>query len=89
MRQLVDDGQTVLVVEHHLDVIKYADWGIDLGPSEGESGGYVVGEGTPKGIGNTPQSLTAKYHSPLHSETSERLLDECILRGMANSNTPQ
>jgi excinuclease ABC subunit A len=44
MRQLVDDGQTVLVVEHHLDVIKCADWGIDLNPGGGDSGGHIIGQ---------------------------------------------
>ena len=65
MNQLVEEGNTVLVVEHHLDVIKCADWVIDLGPGGGDSGGQIVGQGTPKDIANTPESMTGKYLKPL------------------------
>ena len=50
LNQLVDKGNTVLIIEHNLDVIKCADWVIDLGPEGGENGGYLVAEGTPKEI---------------------------------------
>jgi excinuclease ABC subunit A len=65
LNQLVEEGNTVLVVEHHLDVIKCADWVIDLGPGGGESGGHIVAEGSPEEITNTPQSLTGQYLKPL------------------------
>ena len=61
LNQLVEEGNTVLVVEHHLDVIKCADWVIDLGPGGGESGGYIVAEGPPEDIANNPNSITGKY----------------------------
>ena len=61
LNQLVEEGNTVLVVEHHLDVIKCADWVIDLGPGGGESGGQIVAEGPPQDIANSPKSLTGKY----------------------------
>jgi len=64
LNQLVAEGNTVLVVEHHLDVIKCADWVIDLGPGGGDSGGQIVAQGTPEEIANTPNSITGKYLKP-------------------------
>jgi excinuclease ABC subunit A len=61
LNQLVEEGNTVLIVEHHLDVIKCADWVIDLGPGGGESGGHIVAQGPPEKIADTPQSLTGQY----------------------------
>jgi excinuclease ABC subunit A len=65
LNQLVEEGNTVLIVEHHLDVIKCADWVIDLGPGGGESGGHIVAEGSPEDIANHPNSITGKYLEPL------------------------
>ena len=65
LNQLVEEGNTVLVVEHHLDVIKCADWVIDLGPGGGESGGHIVAQGPPEEIANNPTSITGKYLKPL------------------------
>ena len=59
--RLVDAGNTVLVIEHHLDVIKRADWVIDLGPEAGAEGGRVVGEGTPEAIAQCEGSHTGRY----------------------------
>lgn len=61
INRLVDNGNTVLVVEHNLDVIKNADWVIDLGPEGGEKGGYLVAQGTPKDIKKVKTSYTGKY----------------------------
>jgi excinuclease ABC subunit A len=63
--RLVDQGNTVLVIEHHLDVIKRADWVIDLGPGAGEDGGRVVAAGPPEEIARAPASLTGRYLAPL------------------------
>jgi excinuclease ABC subunit A len=59
--KLVDAGHTVVVIEHHLDVIKRADWVIDLGPEAGAGGGRVVAMGTPEQVAATKGSLTGKY----------------------------
>jgi len=58
---LVEKGNTVLVIEHNLDVIKFADWIIDLGPYGGKRGGQIVAEGTPMEIMNNPNSITGKF----------------------------
>ncbi|HKP30488.1 MAG TPA: excinuclease ABC subunit UvrA [Gemmatimonadales bacterium] len=63
--KLVDAGNTVLVIEHHLDVIKRADWVIDLGPEAGAGGGHVVAMGTPEEIIEQPESRTGTYLRPL------------------------
>ncbi len=61
LARLVDMGNTVLVVEHNLDVIKSADWVIDLGPEGGDAGGRIVAEGTPEDIAANPSSHTGRY----------------------------
>ncbi len=60
-RRLIDAGGSVLVIEHNLEVIKTADWVIDLGPEGGERGGYVVGSGPPEAIATLPNSYTGKF----------------------------
>ena len=61
LSRLVDQGNTVLVIEHNLDVIKTADWIIDLGPEGGSGGGTVVVEGTPETVASTPESYTGQF----------------------------
>src|SRR5690606_7233596 len=61
LNKLVDKGNTVVVVEHNLDVIKTADWIIDLGPGGGENGGQIIAEGTPEQIIKNKKSLTADF----------------------------
>ena len=61
LHQLVDKGNTVLIIEHNLDVIKGADWIIDMGPDGGIKGGEVVAQGTPKQVTKVKRSLTGKY----------------------------
>ena len=63
--RLVDQGNTVLVIEHNLDVIKTADWIIDLGPEGGSGGGTVVAEGTPEQVAENPESHTGRFLRPL------------------------
>ena len=61
LQALVDKGNTVLVIEHNLDVIKCADYVIDLGPEGGDKGGQIVAEGTPEEIAGVKKSYTGKY----------------------------
>ena len=61
LHSLVEAGNTVIVIEHNLDVIKTADWIIDIGPEGGDGGGEVVGEGTPEEIADEPRSHTGRY----------------------------
>ncbi|MDP7240993.1 MAG: excinuclease ABC subunit UvrA, partial [Dehalococcoidia bacterium] len=61
LHRLVDGGNTVVVIEHHLDVIKNADWLIDLGPGAGDRGGYVVAQGTPERVAEVGSSSTGQY----------------------------
>ena len=60
-KRLVDAGNTVLVIEHNLDVIKTADYLIDLGPEGGDGGGTVVAAGTPDQVAQVPESYTGQY----------------------------
>ncbi|WP_333830559.1 excinuclease ABC subunit UvrA [Pararhodobacter sp.] len=65
LHELVEQGNTVVVIEHNLDVIKTADWIIDIGPEGGDGGGMIVGEGTPEDIARIPGSHTGHYLAPL------------------------
>ena len=65
LHALVDQGNSVVVIEHNLDVIKTADWIIDLGPEGGIKGGEIIGEGTPEAIADHPRSYTGSYLKPL------------------------
>jgi excinuclease ABC subunit A len=65
LSRLVDQGNSVLVIEHNLDVIKTADWIVDLGPEGGDGGGTVVVEGTPETVAKTADSHTGRFLAPL------------------------
>ena len=65
LQKLVDAGNTVVVIEHNLDVLKTADWIIDLGPEGGDRGGTIVGTGTPEQLAKIPESYTGKYLAPM------------------------
>ncbi|MBV8576827.1 MAG: excinuclease ABC subunit UvrA [Acetobacteraceae bacterium] len=65
LHALVDQGNTVVVIEHNLEVIKTADWILDLGPEGGEGGGRIVAEGTPETVAATPASHTGRFLAPL------------------------
>jgi excinuclease ABC subunit A len=65
LHRLVDAGNTVVLVEHHLDVVRAADWVVDLGPEGGEEGGEIVAEGPPEAIAQTPGSYTGKFLAEL------------------------
>ncbi len=61
LQKLVDKGNTVLVIEHNMDVIKSADYVVDLGPEGGEKGGYIIAQGTPEQVAKSPASYTGKF----------------------------
>ena len=61
LQRLVDTGNTVLVIEHNLDVIKQADWIVDLGPEGGEAGGEVIATGTPEQVAAVEESYTGRF----------------------------
>ena len=65
LHELVDQGNTVIVIEHNLDVVKTADWIIDIGPEGGDGGGMIVAEGTPETVANEPASHTGRYLKPM------------------------
>ncbi|GMA19350.1 hypothetical protein GCM10025862_13710 [Arsenicicoccus piscis] len=72
LQGLVDKGNTVLVIEHNLDVIKNADWIIDMGPEGGAGGGLVVAEGTPEDVAANPDSYTGRFLAPVLEKTQQR-----------------
>jgi excinuclease ABC subunit A len=65
LQRLVDSGNTVIVIEHNLDVVKSADWIVDLGPEGGDGGGAVLVEGTPEHVAKTPESHTGRFLAPV------------------------
>jgi len=65
LQRLVDLGNTVIIIEHNLDVIKSADWVIDLGPEGGEGGGKIVAEGTPEAVAKNKKSYTGQALKPV------------------------
>jgi excinuclease ABC subunit A len=65
LQRLVDGGNTVIVIEHNLDIIKCADWIIDMGPEGGAGGGMIVAAGTPEEVAETPGSFTGEYLRPV------------------------
>jgi excinuclease ABC subunit A len=83
LHALVDSGNTVLVIEHNLEVIKTADWIIDLGPNGGNGGGRIVAEGTPETIAATDASHTGRYLAPYLSRQA-RQSKELSVRGLRN-----
>ena len=65
LHRLVDHGNTVVVIEHNLDVLKTADWMVDLGPEGGDKGGELIAAGTPEEIAVNPASYTGRYLRPV------------------------
>jgi excinuclease ABC subunit A len=74
LQRLVDYGNTVIIIEHHLDVVKNADWVIDLGPGAGDEGGYLVDAGTPEGLTQNDASSTGQYLRAILSGQREKVL---------------
>jgi excinuclease ABC subunit A len=72
LHRLVDRGNTVLVIEHNLDVIKTADWIVDLGPEGGNRGGTIVAAGTPEAVAANPASHTGQFLKPMLGKPTRR-----------------
>jgi excinuclease ABC subunit A len=68
LQRLVDAGNTIVVIEHNLDVIKSADWLIDLGPEGGDAGGQVLAQGTPEDVAENERSFTGHFLKRLFLE---------------------
>jgi excinuclease ABC subunit A len=65
LNRLTDLGNTVIIIEHNLDVVKQADWVVDLGPEGGEGGGRIVAQGTPEEVARVKKSYTGQALAPL------------------------
>ncbi|MCA0757582.1 excinuclease ABC subunit UvrA [Paenibacillus sp. N4] len=87
LHRLVDSGESVLVIEHNLDVIKTADYLIDLGPEGGSGGGTIVGTGTPEQLIKVDQSYTGKYLKPILERDRERTIKRQRAAAEAESET--
>jgi excinuclease ABC subunit A len=72
LHALVQPGNTVIVIEHNLEVIKTADWIVDLGPEGGDKGGRLIAAGTPERIAATPESFTGQYLAPYLAKAKAR-----------------
>ncbi|HEY2357406.1 MAG TPA: ATP-binding cassette domain-containing protein, partial [Phenylobacterium sp.] len=72
LHELVDQGNTVVVIEHNLDVVKTADWVVDFGPEGGDGGGEIVATGTPEQVAASPKSWTGRYLAELLERHRQR-----------------
>jgi excinuclease ABC subunit A len=93
LHRLADLGNSVIIIEHNLDVIRNADWIIDLGPEGGEDGGRIVGEGRPSKIAKTPGSYTGKFLARYYASSKGRLepiddSEDLIMNVIAPSEQP-
>ena len=75
LQRLVDNGNTILIIEHNLDVVKSADYLIDLGPEGGEGGGQIVATGTPEDISKVKESYTGQYLMPVLERDTKRTIE--------------
>ena len=88
LNRLADTGNTVLVIEHNLDVVKHADWILDLGPEGGEKGGMIVAEGTPEEVARVTESYTGRYLKPLLEPRTPTPVADAVKRPRARKATP-
>ncbi len=89
LHALVEQGNTVVVIEHNLEVIKTADWIIDLGPEGGDKGGEIVAEGTPEQVVQEPRSYTGYYLAPLLEGKAPPVVSEPKVKARRASSTRQ
>ena len=72
LQELVSHGNTMVIIEHNLDVVKTADWVIDIGPEGGDGGGTVVATGTPEQVAKVDESWTGRYLKPMLEKAGSR-----------------
>ncbi|MEO5743936.1 MAG: excinuclease ABC subunit A, partial [Terracoccus sp.] len=89
LQGLVDKGNTVIVIEHNLDVIKNADWVLDLGPEGGSGGGLVIAEGTPEHVAQVEESHTGRFLRPILERTARTSLPSASLASLASQPLPR
>ncbi len=89
LHRLVDNGNTVLIIEHNLDVIKTADYLIDLGPEGGDGGGQVVATGTPEELAQVTESYTGQYLKPVLERDTIRTRQEHSEKKVINASWDQ
>ena len=90
LQGLVDKGNTVIVIEHNLDVVKSADWIVDLGPEGGSRGGRVIAEGTPEEVAAQADSFTGQFLAPILSKAGAGMPSArpSVKRGAARARRP-
>ena len=90
LQGLVDKGNTVIVIEHNLDVVKSADWIVDLGPEGGSRGGRVVAEGTPENVAAQADSFTGQFLAPILAKAGAGMPSArpSVQRGVARTRKP-
>jgi excinuclease ABC subunit A len=72
LHELVDQGNTVIVIEHNLEVIKTADWIVDIGPEGGDGGGEIIAAGTPEDVVRAKRSYTGQYLAPYLQQARQK-----------------
>jgi excinuclease ABC subunit A len=89
LHALVEQGNTVVVIEHNLEVIKTADWIIDLGPEGGDRGGEIVAVGTPEEVAKEARSYTGHYLAPLLEGKAGPVISAPPAKARRSSSIPQ
>jgi excinuclease ABC subunit A len=85
LHELVDQGNTVVVIEHNLDVVKTADWILDFGPEGGDGGGKIVAVGSPEQVAADPESWTGRYLAELLQRQAARTAPKKARRAKAEA----
>ena len=87
LHRLRDGGNTVVIIEHNLDVIKTADWLIDLGPEGGSGGGQIIATGTPETVAENEASHTGRFLAPLLGVSTQKVTGESLAKARPKAKT--
>ena len=85
----MDNRNTIVLIEHNLDLIKNADWIIDLGPGAGDKGGHLIATGTPEQLAQTPESHTGRYLRPLLESGGRAALTVAVAPALAQEESEE